>query len=51
MTWKEFKDQVEAAGVLDTDEIFYIDTGNYPSCISTGFEKDEPPRVFSVTGR
>ena len=28
MTWKEFKDKVEAAGARDIDEIEYIDFSN-----------------------
>ena len=30
MTWKEFKDKVEAEGVKDDMEIWYIDT-SFPS--------------------
>jgi hypothetical protein len=30
MTWKQFKEAVEAAGVADGDKLFYIDTGNHP---------------------
>ena len=30
MTWKEFKDLCEKKGIRDDDELFYIDTGNYP---------------------
>jgi len=30
MTWKEFKELAEVAGIRDEDKIFYIDTGNYP---------------------
>jgi len=40
MTWKEFKEQVEAQGVKDEDEIFYIDTGNYPERLSVSTPND-----------
>lgn len=30
MTWKEFKDALEAAGVKNDSELYYIDTGNNP---------------------
>jgi Holliday junction resolvase RusA-like endonuclease len=30
MTWKEFKDICKKKGVSNDDELFYIDTGNYP---------------------
>ena len=30
MTWQEFKNLVEDDGIKDNDEIFYIDTGDYP---------------------
>lgn len=32
MTWKEFKEAVEAAGVSDNDKIWYIDV-SYPDHI------------------
>jgi hypothetical protein len=49
MTWKEFKERVEEAGIKDNDKLFYIDTGNYPDIEDLGINtnKDEG---FSVVG-
>ena len=30
MTWKQFKEAIEAAGTKDEDHVFHIDTGDYP---------------------
>lgn len=38
MTWKEFKTAVEEAGVVDENEVFYIDTGNYPDSLNIRIE-------------
>lgn len=52
MTWKEFKDRVEAAGVRDIDEVNYIDFGT--DFYNVVFEPDpdiQPgePRTFHVS--
>jgi len=47
MTWKEFKEAVEAAGVKDSDPIFFIDTGNFPESVSVSI--DEENRNVQVT--
>jgi len=40
MTWKEFKEQVEEAGVMDDNEIFKIDTGECPHKLSVHRDAD-----------
>ena len=51
MNWKEFKEFVEQNGIKDVDEIFYIDTGNYPDLddLNLVIEKDDKgKREFSI---
>lgn len=47
MTWKEFKEAVEAQGVTDDDKVEYIDT--YPERgISVGWDEFPAGRQFYV---
>lgn len=59
MTWKEFKDAVEAQGVKDAHEILYIDfdfdeetgSADYQSLLVVPFKRhDDPIHYFSVDG-
>lgn len=50
MTWKEFKDEVERAGVSDWDEIKYIDTyGDSPLTINREIAEDGRHNYFTVS--
>jgi len=51
MTWKQFKAAIEASGVKDDDQIFYIDTGNYPASdsLSVHVEDKGDRREFTAT--
>ena len=40
MTWKQFKDAVEAAGIKDEDGIFLIETGEWPQIEDVGIFAD-----------
>jgi hypothetical protein len=47
MTWGEFKAFVEARGVVDADEVEYIDFNWKPYEVE--FDNDVEPRRFSVS--
>lgn len=48
MTWKEFKEKIETNGIKDEDEIFYIDTGNYPNAEKLNIgESNEGVEIWS----
>lgn len=50
MTWKEFKEKVEAAGVTDEMEIRYIDV-SFPMelSVSPQDEEDGKPNSLGIT--
>lgn len=51
MTWADVKQQVEAAGVQDTDEVEYIDiTPVWMADDHLTIERDEVTHIFVVYG-
>ena len=40
MKWNEFKKKVEESEIKNDDEIFYIDTGNYPNTLTVSKSED-----------
>ena len=45
MTWKEFKVAVEAQGVKDDEQIFYIDTGNFPESVHVDRDPEDGVKI------
>jgi hypothetical protein len=48
MNWKQFKEEVEKAGVTDEDEISYIDVSGYDTITVRRGEMDDGKYEFCV---